>query len=143
MAYKYFSHNGEVLPVEQAVVPLSRIEYSYGFGVYETIRVVKGKAHFVDEHTARLMKSAQTIELEHKFAPDRIAISIDKLIAKNKIDSCNLKILLIGGPSSAEATLDIICLNPLFPDRKLYRDGIKCVTYKYERQFPGLLEAMG
>ncbi len=35
MDFKYFSKNGKILPIEQAVIPFSNIEYSYGFGVYE------------------------------------------------------------------------------------------------------------
>ncbi len=61
MSFTYFSHNGLVLPAEQATVPLASIEYSYGFGVYETIRVSHGKPKFVDEHSARLMTSAEVL----------------------------------------------------------------------------------
>ena len=50
MDFKYFSKNGELLPVEDAVIPLSNIEYQYGFGVYETIRVVNGVPYFLKEH---------------------------------------------------------------------------------------------
>src|SRR5262249_33182881 len=35
-----------------------------------------------------------------------------------------------------DATLYILCLNPLFPDKKMYRDGVACTTYPYERPFP-------
>ena len=44
--------------------------------------------------------------------------------------------LLIGAPSKEEAQLFIICLNPLFLDKKLYRDGATFTTYEYERVFP-------
>jgi branched-chain amino acid aminotransferase len=136
MEYQYFSHNGTLLPLDQATVPLSRLEYSYGFGVYETIRVAKGKACFVDEHCARLLQSAKTIDLDHPFSAQLVQDSIGALIKKNKVETCNLKILLIGGSTPATATLDILCLNPLFPDRKLYKNGATCITYRYERDFP-------
>lgn len=44
--------------------------------------------------------------------------------------------LLIGAPTKEGAQLYIICLNPLFPDRKLYRDGATFITQSYERAFP-------
>ena len=44
MAFDVYSRNGEILPASEAVVPLSNVEYAYGFGVYETIRAVRGKA---------------------------------------------------------------------------------------------------
>lgn len=137
MSYKYFSCNGELLPVEQAVVPLSNIEYSYGFGVYENIRVSTGHVHFLEDHCVRLMKSAKIIGLDHNFSDSLIKQSISALIKANEAENCNLKVLLIGGKTPEEASLSILCLNPLFPDRKLYKEGAACTTYCYERAFPG------
>jgi branched-chain amino acid aminotransferase len=137
MTYKYFSHNGSVLPIEEAVVPLSSVEYSYGFGVYETIRVSKGTVYFADEHCARLMESARIIGLDHAFSTDFVKTGLQELLSRNEAETCNLKVLLIGGAQADTATLDILCLNPLFPDRKLYTEGTACTTYNYERAFPG------
>lgn len=137
MAYKYFSHNGFVKPATEAVITLDNIEYSYGFGVYETIRVSKGKVYFPDEHCHRLIASAEIIGLEHTFSASSVQANLTKLLEANNIDTCNLKVLLIGGSTKESAALYIMCLNPLFPDRKLYKNGVSCVTYKYEREFPG------
>lgn len=134
--YPYFLLNSDLRSIAEARVPLSRVEYSYGFGVYENIRVTKGKLYFADEHCTRLMESARIIGLEHRFTSNEILKGLDRLIAKNQADSCNIKILLIGGNTAAEATLYALCLNPLFPDRKLYKTGAKAITYKYERLFP-------
>ena len=49
MDFKYFSQNGKILPIEQAVIPISNIEYSYGFGVYENIRISNGTVYFLKE----------------------------------------------------------------------------------------------
>ncbi len=136
MSYQYFSHNGQVLAIDQAVVPLSNIEYAYGFGVYETIRVSNGLPHFLAEHCQRLMTSAQAIGLEHTFTPDIVSQDISELIKANQVESCNLKITLIGGRDEVSANLYIMCLNPLFPDRKLYKTGVHCTTYRHERPFP-------
>ncbi len=136
MEFKYFSRNGKVLPIAQAVVPLSSIEYAYGFGVYESIRVSHGKPVFVDDHIERLMGSAQQIGLEHGFTEAAVAGAIAELISATEAEAYNLKILLIGGRRAEDAVLNIICLNPLFPDKKLYAEGVKTVTYPYERSFP-------
>ncbi len=136
MAFEYFSKNGQVLPVTEAVVPLSSIEYSYGFGVYETLRVNSKQIFFLKDHLERLMESARIIGLDHPFTENAIKVSINELIEKNNAETCNLKMLLIGAPTKEEARLFIICLNPLFPDKKLYRDGTEVITYPYERIFP-------
>ncbi len=136
MNFKYFSQNGKILPIEQAVIPLSNIKYTYGFGVYENVRVSNGLVYFLKDHTERLFESAETIGLDHSFSEEFIKNNILDLIRDYKSETFNLKILLIGGTTKEKAILNILCLNPLFPDRKLYRDGADFITYNYERAFP-------
>jgi branched-chain amino acid aminotransferase len=132
-AFDYFSRNGRILPMEQAVIPVSNIEYSYGFGVYEAMKVRGGIVYFVDLHVERLFSSADVIGIAHSFTPEEIKKYIGDLLAKLAVDACNIKILLIGG---REPLLFIIPLAPLFPDRKLYSHGAKTITVQYERPFP-------
>jgi branched-subunit amino acid aminotransferase/4-amino-4-deoxychorismate lyase len=136
MDFKYFSQNGKILPIEQAVIPLNNIEYSYGFGVYESLRVNNGTVYFIDDHIERLMESAKIINLKHSFDEEFIKKSITDLIHDYKTETFNLKILLIGGSTKEKVLLNIFCLNPFFPDKKLYRDGADFITYQYERAFP-------
>jgi branched-chain amino acid aminotransferase len=136
MSHNYFSRNGTILPIEQAVIPLSSVEYSYGYGVYETVRRSKGITYFLTQHCARLLNSAKIIDLPHGFSDHFVAQSVQELVAQNDAETCNLKILLIGGHTPETASLYIMCLNPLFPDRKLYSQGATAITYAYERAFP-------
>lgn len=136
MSFSYFSRGGVVLSVEQATVPLASIEYSYGFGVYETIRVSHGIARFVDEYCRRLQLSADAIGLEHSYQPSEIERYITDIIAANEVETCNIKVLLIGGKTATDAELYILCLAPYFVERKLYKTGCRCTTYEYERMYP-------
>ncbi len=115
---------------------VANIEYAYGFGVYETLRVVGGKPRFLADHLARLEKSAQIIGLEHAITLGELQLWIQQLLQAESIDVCNLKILLIGGRTAADAQLYILPLAPLFPDRKLYRDGVATITQHFERPWP-------
>src|SRR3989344_3263810 len=133
MDFKYFSKNGEIRPIEEAVIPLSNIEYQYGFGINETVRVERGSARFLKDRLERLVESARTIGLEHQFTDSMINHSVEKLIERSGTGTYNLKILIIGG---AAPVLYMLPLNPHFPDKKLYRDGVHCITYEYERPFP-------
>lgn len=136
MNYRYFSHNGRLLPGNQAVVPLSNIEYSYGFGVYETIRVVDGAAYFLPEHSKRLMQSGRIIGLEHIFDAAFVNDAANALVQATNVPAYNLKVLLIGGATANAADLFITCHNPHFPDRKLYRTGVALVSEHAERLYP-------
>ena len=136
MEFEYFSHNGELKLLSDAHVPLANIEYQYGFGVYETIRVSKRTPLFLEEHCERLMESARIIALEHSFDAEFVRKSIRELVMKNAIEACNIKVLLIGGKKKEDASLYLLCLNPLFPEKNLYREGVICTTYEHERSFP-------
>ncbi|HSA83494.1 MAG TPA: aminotransferase class IV [Patescibacteria group bacterium] len=136
MNFPYFSKNGQILPIEQAVVPLFNIEFSYGFGVYENIKVRNGIAYFTKQHSERLLHSAEVIGLEHQFSSDQIEQYLKELLEKLELTtdgSCNIKIVLIGG---REPQLFILALAPFFPDRKLYSEGTKVMTIEYERFLP-------
>ena len=133
MEFKYFSKNGKILPVEEAVIPFSNIEYQYGFGVYENIRVNDGVPYFLKDHIGRLLESARIIGLEHKFDESFVKKSVAELVKKNGAGTYNIKAFLIGG---TEPMLYILALNPLFPDKKLYKEGASFITCEYERPFP-------
>lgn len=136
MSFSYFSHNGQLSPIDEAKIALSNIEYSYGFGVYETIRVNNSKPFFIDDHINRLELSAKIIDLEHQFTADFVKKSVNELIKKLELQAANIKILLIGAKDPDQANLYIMALSPLFTDRKLYKVGAKCITTEYERPFP-------
>ena len=128
--------NGRLCPASAAVMPLSCIEYQYGFGVYETLRARENRVLFAGAHAQRLLVSASAIGLEHDFSPAQIVAHIRELAAQISAPAFNLKMLLIGGASPGAAQFFIIPLAPLFPDKKLYRDGAAAITYRYERLLP-------
>lgn len=144
MNFQYFSKNGQILPHEQAQIPLSNIAYQYGFGVYETLKVRNNTLYFVDQHIDRLLHSAKLLELEHRYTKEEILNYISELIesvsksSDTSLFSCNLKMLLIGGTSKEDAQLFILPLDPLYPNRKFYKEGIKTLTVTYERPLPNV-----
>ncbi|NER24402.1 MAG: hypothetical protein F6J96_27600 [Symploca sp. SIO1C2] len=131
-----FSHNGQIKPASTAVITLSNIEYAYGFGVYESMKLRKGVLYFLNQHVPRLLQSAQEIELEHPFTTEQISTWIQSLVNNLETDSCNLKIMLIGSKRPEDCNLYIIPLAPLYPDRKLYKKGAKAICFNYERWKP-------
>lgn len=136
MTGPYFSLNGELKPVAEASVPLDDLAYAYGFGVYETLKVRHGVVYFPEMHEDRLWHSARIVDLEHRFQPGDFRRYVDALVEANSVGDANLKALLIGGDSAAEARLFIVVLNPLFPDRKQYKQGATAISWRGERVYP-------
>src|SRR3989344_6638107 len=136
MEFNFFSKNGKVLPIAQTTVSLLSLEYAYGFGVYETLRVKDGQPLFIDDHVERLIKSAEIIRLEHLLTVSDIKKYIKDMVGQTQKGTYNIKLLLIGAPTPAEANCYIFASAPLFPDKKLYRDGVKTMTADFERTYP-------
>ncbi|VVC03872.1 Amino-transferase class IV [Candidatus Bilamarchaeum dharawalense] len=136
MELKYFLKNNEICPISEAVISLFNIEHSYGFGVYENVRVKNSIPFFINDHVERLFKSAEAIGLEHQFTEDGIIKCTKQLIEKLEIKTLNLKMLLIGAKERKDSCLYVLPLSPHFPDEKFYRDGVKTITKKYERWLP-------
>lgn len=132
----YFWRDRELRPAAEAVVPADDINFSYGFGVYETMKVRGGFVYFPERHTARLLESARIIELPHEFSQEFLMDALQRLCRANEIENANLKLLLIGGETAAEAKLYILALAPLYPPRRSHRDGVAVITVEAERQYP-------
>ncbi|HLC19358.1 MAG TPA: aminotransferase class IV [Candidatus Nanoarchaeia archaeon] len=131
----YFSLNGTLLSVEQAVVSVDNLSFVYGYGVYENLKVRNNILFFPEMHVERLIHSAKVIGLKTTYSKDKIKVLIQELCASISQDSYNLKVLLMGNDNKSD--LYVIALNPRFVTEKEYRDGVNVVTYNGERLFPG------
>lgn len=136
MIGKYFCLNGKFQTTEKAVLPIDNIEFTYGFGVYENLRLRKGKLYFVHKHVERLFLSAKYISLQHKFKPRQVEGWIKTLVKKNGLQNANIKMLLIGAGNVNDVKLYILMLAPKYLDKKYYRKGVKVITYNHERFLP-------
>jgi branched-chain amino acid aminotransferase len=136
MTFTHFSKNGELLPIEDAVISIKDLHFQYGFGVYEALRVRHSIVYFVEMHVDRLLESARVIDLPHIYSREQIVDFIKKVSEKNNLDSSNIKMLLIGGKSAEESNLYIFPVLPMYPDRKLYKHGATAQTVQYHRFMP-------
>jgi branched-subunit amino acid aminotransferase/4-amino-4-deoxychorismate lyase len=139
MIGEYYVFNGELRPTQDAVVPIDDINFAYGFGVYETLKLRRGVVYFPDRHADRLLHSAEIIELDHPFTGELVERAVLELARANGMRDANIKMLLIGSPEvddAGGAHLYVFMLNPLFPPRELYRDGAYTVCFAGERRYP-------
>lgn len=138
MTGSWCSLNGELIPAERAAVGVDDIDFTYGYGVYETLKIRGKILYFPELHAERLLYSASLIGLASEWesrlgksiAPGDIVAWIRDLVRANETADANVKMLLAG------PRLYIMTLNPLFPGRRLYRDGAAAIIADGERAFP-------
>ena len=87
--------NGALTPTAEATVPATDDGLLRGDGVFETIRVDRGRAHERDEHLARLVRSAAALRLPLDEA--QVAADIELLLGALGEVSCLLQALVTRG----------------------------------------------
>ncbi len=125
-----FSFNSILKPISEAFISLDNLEFSYGFGVYEIIKVRNKIPYFPEKHIERLFHSAKTINLNVPLLPEAVFLALQDFTNVIPDQSYNIKILCVGG------NLYIFATAPLFVPEKLYRTGVSVITYNGERLFP-------
>ena len=130
MIGEWASVDGKLLPVAEATIPIDDIDFVYGYGVYETLKVRKGVLYFADRHEERLYFSASAIGMPHPWRPGQVVDAVVELVRANGVADCNIKVLLVGG------RLYVMGLSPLFPNRKDLKSGGTAVTFEGERFYP-------
>lgn len=139
MIGEYFVRNGEILPVAEATVPIDDVNFAYGYGVYETLKIRDRILYFPEAHEERLFRSAGVIGLEHLFPSGEIVRGIRELGAANGIPDATVKVLLIGGTpaeGAAGARWEAMLLPAITPDPRLYEEGAKAISFEGERHYP-------
>ncbi len=125
--------NGTLIKADEATLSVQDRELQYGFGVYESLRVIEGKAVYPEDHIERLFHSASGIELRHQFSADQVSDWLKMLIASDNLEEATIRILLMGG---MDARLFITAGVLLTYPETFYLEGITCVSYRGERLFP-------
>jgi branched-chain amino acid aminotransferase len=128
--------NGTILPSKDACIPVDNIEFSYGYGVYETLKVRNNIVYFPLEHIKRLLESANIIQLTHQFNQKQIIKFLEEFTKNIQVDSYNIKIELIGTNKPDTADIYIFATAPFFITPKMRNQGIKTILINGDRQYP-------
>ncbi len=111
--------NGQFVPEERAVVSVFDRSFLYGDGLFETMRVYRGKPFRWEQHMERLQRGADFLRINLPFAPEALRRFADELIAKNNLPDALLRLTLSRGvgvrgysPKDAEHPTVVMSLHP-------------------------------
>ncbi len=88
------NHNGTYFPADGPVLPMNNRAFHFGDGLFETIRVVKGRACFLDAHWARLTEGlrALRIDMPEGLGLDRLRQAIGELLERNGLQAARCRL---------------------------------------------------
>ena len=125
--------NGNLVEATEATLPVYDRELQHGFGVYESLRIIRGKIVYPEDHILRLFHSANGLQLRHRFTTEQILAWLRLLVEADGIEEATVRILMMGGP---EARLFITASPMLSYPQSFYLEGVKAVSYHGERFLP-------
>ncbi|OAI23782.1 MULTISPECIES: branched-chain-amino-acid transaminase [Methylomonas] len=89
--------NGQLLPTEQATVPVNDHGLLYGDGVFEGIRFYKRRAFRLQRHFQRLQLSARAIALAIPLSTEELTAVIERLIEAFADDDGYIRLMVTRG----------------------------------------------
>jgi para-aminobenzoate synthetase component 1 len=116
---------GEVLPADDATLPLPSRAALHGVGLFETIRVVDRRAPLADRHRARLLGSSATLGLAFKGLERELTLATEALLeqAPAQGEAVLKWVLTRGGPGNQPRPRVLACLEQ---ERRLPKGARTC-----------------
>jgi branched-chain amino acid aminotransferase len=142
--------NGELTPRDRAVVSVFDSGFVLGDGVWEGLRVHRGRPAFLDRHLDRLYEGAKAIALDVGLTRDQIAAAIDDTLRANAMtDGVHVRLMVTRGPkrtpyqdprvTTGPATVVIIA-EYKEPTPETVDRGIRLFTVHVRRPYPDVLD---
>jgi branched-chain amino acid aminotransferase len=92
--------NGILVPRAEAVVSVFDSGFMLGDGVWEGIRVYKGRMAFLKEHLDRLWEGAKAIAMDIGISRETMIARLEETIAANQMDACHIRLMVTRGVRS-------------------------------------------
>jgi branched-chain amino acid aminotransferase len=140
--------NGELKPRPEAVVSVFDSGFMLGDGVWEGLRVHKGKAGFLDRHLDRLFEGAKAIAMDVGLTRQQLTQRLyDTLDANDMSEGVHVRLMVTRGVRSTPyqdprvvVTPATVVIIPEYkePDPAVYERGLKLFTVHVRRGDPAV-----
>ena len=95
MIHSNIFHNDKLLPIEDSRLSPGQAGVICGWGLFTTIRIVKGEAFSYERHWRRLEKDAAIIRLPMPYSGPKVRVHLQEVIRANKVTEGCARIYLI------------------------------------------------
>ena len=133
--------NGSFVKKENASIHVNDIGILRGYAVFDYFKTYFGKPFHIDDHLARLKKSAELIGLSVPYTLPEIKGICSELLRKNSFPESNIRVVVTGGVGSDSKTKGdpgfiMTCEPRINLDESYYTEGIKIKTVSGKREIP-------
>jgi branched-chain amino acid aminotransferase len=144
----FASVNGEITPAEQARVSVLDNGFTFGDGVYETLRTYGGRPFHLGRHLERLRRSAQRLAIAIPSGDDALARDLDALLLRAANAESYIRIIVTRGVGDISYQFDrivgptvVMVVKPLAPiPPPHYVEGVPVILSSIRRNDPRALD---
>jgi branched-chain amino acid aminotransferase len=135
--------NGDIVSKDDAVVSVYDSGFMLGDGVWEGMRLYKGKWAFLDEHIARLFEGAKAIDLDIGMTPAQLVDALEQTRQANEMyDNVHVRMMVTRGvktrpfqhPALSQSGPTVVIL--MEHSKPVFHSGIKLATVPHIRGLP-------
>ncbi len=102
--------NGKLIPASEARLSPFNYGFLIGFGLFETMRSYNGRIFRLDRHLARLMKSAEALDMASKMSGFDLADACYQVLKANGLSDARIRLTVSAGEGE------------IVPDLSTYRE---------------------
>jgi branched-chain amino acid aminotransferase len=144
----FASVNGEIAPAEQARISVLDNGFTFGDGVYETLRTYGGRPFHLDRHLDRLRASAGMLGIAIPAGDEALAADLDRLLERAGNPESYIRIIVSRGVGEISYRFDrikgptiVMAARAYEPFAEAqYRDGIPVIISSVRRNSPQALD---
>jgi branched-chain amino acid aminotransferase len=136
LIHRHIFHNDRLLPIENVRLSPGQAGLICGWGLFTTMRIVRGEAFAYERHWRRLEKDAAIIRMPMPFAGTRVRVNLQEVIRANDVSGGCARIYLVynqvGFWRSDEATpaVDLVMYTAPLPE---YREPVRLAVRQHGR----------
>lgn len=95
MIHRHVFHNDRLLPIEKARLSPGQAGLICGWGIFTTVRIVRGEAFAYERHWKRLEKDAGITRMPMPYAATKVRLNLQDVIRANKVSEGCARIYLV------------------------------------------------
>ena len=128
--------NDQLLPIEKVRLSPGQAGLICGWGLFTTLRIVRGEAFAFERHWRRLEKDAATIRLPMPYAGPRVRVQLQEVIRANKVTEGCARIYLVYNQVSfwrsdePQPAVDLIIYTAPLPE---YHEPVRLTIHEHGR----------
>lgn len=95
MIHRWISHNGQLLPVENARLSPGQEGLINGWGLFTTLRISRGRPFAFERHWRRLERDSRRTHVPLEPDPERLYANILEVVRANQVEEGALRVYIV------------------------------------------------